>query len=96
MFVSNKTVFLKKEFLGEETNVSEIELGEVHEVKESAHIESDLIRKLNPEPVEAPLRRFSRVPYQLDRYYNFLIWDGDPIELDENDKDPITYMEAMQ
>ena len=32
----------------------------------------------------------------LDRYYGFLIWDGDLIKLDENDEDPITYMDAMQ
>ena len=25
-----------------------------------------------------------------------MIWDGDPIELDKNEKDSITYMEAMQ
>ena len=26
----------------------------------------------------------------------FLIRDGDPVELDRNNKDPITYMDAMQ
>ena len=39
--------------------------------------------------VEAPLRRFDRISYQPDRYYDFLIWDNDPIELDENNEDPI-------
>ena len=42
------------------------------------------------------LRRSSRVPHQPDKYYDFLIQDGDPIALNENDEDPITYMEAMQ
>ena len=50
----------------------------------------------NPEPLEAPLRRSDRVPHQPNRYYGFLVRDGDPIELDENDKNPITYMETMQ
>ena len=48
------------------------------------------------EPIEAPLRRSSRVPHQLDRYYDFLIQNRDPIKLDEKDEDPIIYMEAMQ
>ena len=43
-----------------------------------------------------PLRRSSRVPHQLDRYYDFLVRDGDPIILVENNKDPISYMDAMQ
>ena len=51
----------------------------------------------NPESiVEAPLKKFDRVLYQSDRYYDFLIWDDDPIELDKNDEDSITYMDAMQ
>ena len=51
----------------------------------------------DPEPiVQASLRRSSRVPRQPDRYYGFLIRDDDPIELDENDEDPITYMDAIQ
>ena len=57
--------------------------------------ELDLIRS-NPELIEdASLRRSGRVPHQPDRYYNFLVRDGDPVELDENNKDPITYMNAM-
>ena len=48
------------------------------------------------EPVEALLKRFDRVPHQSDRYYDFLIRNDNLIELDENDEDPITYMEAMQ
>ena len=32
----------------------------------------------------------------MDRYYGFLVHDADPIELDENNEDPITYMDAMQ
>ena len=46
--------------------------------------------------VETSLRRSGRVPHQLDRYLDFLVQDGDPIELDENDEDPITYIDAMQ
>ena len=47
----------------------------------------------HPEPT---LRRSGRVPYQLDKYYGFLVRDGDPIELDENNEDLITYMDALQ
>ena len=96
MFISNKTVFLEKEFLREGTNVSKIKLDEIHEIQELIHTESDLIEELNLKPIETPLRRSDRIPHQLDRYYNFLIQDGDPIKLDENDEDPITYMEAVQ
>ena len=46
--------------------------------------------------VETSLKRSSRVPHQPDRYYGFLVRDGDPIELDENNEDPIIYMDAMQ
>ena len=46
--------------------------------------------------VEAPLRRSDRVSHQSNRYYGFLIQDGDPVELDESNEDPITYIDAMQ
>ena len=32
----------------------------------------------------------------MDRYYGFLVHDADAIELDENNEDPISYMDAMQ
>ena len=61
-----------------------------------AEPEPNLVRS-DPEPiVQAPLRRSGRVPYQPDRYYGFLVRVDDPIKLDENDEDPITYMDAMQ
>ena len=51
----------------------------------------------NLEPiVDAPLRRSDRVSHQSDRYYSFLIRDGDPVKLDENNEDPITYIDAIQ
>ena len=62
----------------------------------STHTELDSIGESNLELVEAPLRRSGRVPCQSDRYYSFLIQDGDPIELDENDENSIIYMEVMQ
>ena len=51
---------------------------------------------LNLEPVKVPLRRSGRVPRQPDRYFSFLVRDKDPIKLDENNEDPITYMDALQ
>ena len=100
MFVSNRAVFLKKKFLDEGTNASKIELDEVRSVEESTQsskpIESDLIRSNLKPIVETSLRRSDRVPHQPDRYYDFLFRDGDPIKLDENNKDPITYIDAMQ
>ena len=95
MFINNRAVFSKKKFLGEGANANKIKLDEFHKVEELAYIESDLIEKSNLEPVKAPLRRSNRILRQLDRYYSFLIRDSDPIELDENDEDLITYMEAM-
>ena len=57
--------------------------------------EPDLM-KSNTEPNTQTFLKWSgRVPHQPDRYLDFLIWDGDPIELDENNEDPITYMDAM-
>ena len=50
----------------------------------------------NPEPIDEPLRRSGRVPRQPDRYFGFLVHDGDPIKLDENDEDSITYMDVLQ
>ena len=57
------------------------------DVIESAVIES------HPKP---SLRRFSRVPHQSDRYYGFLVWNDNLIELDENNEDPITYVDVLQ
>ena len=92
--------FLKKKFLIKETDTTKVKLYEVRSIEVPIQItkliKSNLIR-LNLEPlIEAPLRKSDRVSHQLDKYYNFLIWDGDPIELDENDEDLITYMDAMQ
>ena len=100
VFVSNRTVFLEKEFLGEGTNASKIELDEVRSVEEptqsSKPIESDLIRS-NLEPIiEISLRRSGRVLHQSDRYYSFLIRNNNPVKLDENNNDPIIYMDTMQ
>ena len=51
----------------------------------------------NPKPIEKkPLRRSDRVSHQSNRYYDFLVRDGDPIELNVNNENPITYMDAMQ
>ena len=53
--------------------------------------------KSNLEPnIQISLRRSGRVPHQSDRYLSFLVRDGDPVELDENNEDPVTYMDAMQ
>ena len=99
MFVSLKTIFLEKEFLGEGTVASKVELDEVRQEEKLTQVaepELNLIRS-DPEPiVQASLRRSGRVPRQPDRYYGFLVRDDDPIELDENDEGPITYMDAMQ
>ena len=55
-----------------------------------------MIRSNLKPTVEISLRRSDRVPHQPDRYYDFLIRDGDPVELDKNNEDPIIYMDAMQ
>ena len=99
VFVSLKAIFLEKEFLGEGTVASKVELDEVQQVEGPTPIaepESDMIRSDSEPNIPAPLRRSGRVPHQPDRYYDFLVWDGDPIELDENNEDPITYMDAIQ
>ena len=60
MFVSLKTIFLEKEFLGEGTVASKVELDEVRQVEKPTQVavpESNLIRS-DPEPiVQAPIRR---------------------------------------
>ena len=100
MFVALKAIFLDKEFLGKGTVASKVELNEVQQVENptpsNQPIEEELIRSV-PEPVvETSLRRSGRVTHHPDRYLAFLVRDGDPVELDENDEDPITYMDAMQ
>ena len=100
VFISNRAIFLEKEFFGEETNASKIKLDEVRLIEEliqsSKIIESDLIRSNSKPIVETSLRRSDRVPHQSNRYYNFLVWDGDLIELDENNENLITYLDVMQ
>ena len=61
VFVSNRIVFLEKEFLKEGANTYKIELGKIQEVEGPTHTELNLIKKLNLEPVERPLKRFNRV-----------------------------------
>ena len=99
LFIRLRAIFLEKEFLSEGTIASKIELNEVQQQEEPVHtqttIESDLIRS-NPEPIVQPSRRSGRVLHPPDRYYGYLVQDGDPVELDENNEDPITYMDAMQ
>ena len=57
--------------------------------------EPNLIRS-NPEPnTQTSLRRSDRVLHQSDRYLGFLVQNGDLVELDENDEDPIIYMDVM-
>ena len=75
LFIGLRATFLEKEFLGEATIAFKVELSEVQQVEMTYlrdTIESTLIRS-NPNPIEEPLRRSGRVPYQPDRYYNFLI-----------------------
>ena len=100
MFVNNRIFFLEKKFLIEEIDATKIELEKVRQTEEliqiSKNIESDLIRSNLKLIVKAHLKRSNRVPYQPNRYYDILAWDGDPVELDENDKDPIINMDAMQ
>ena len=62
VFISSRIVFLKKEFLSERANIYKIELDEVQEVEGPIHIELNLIRESNLEPVEVPLRRSDRLP----------------------------------
>ena len=57
--------------------------------------EPSLIKSNSKPNTQTSLRQFDRVPHQLDKYLGFLVWDGDPVELDENDEDPITYMDVM-
>ena len=99
VFVSLKAIFFEKKFLSEGTVASKVKLDEVRQVENLTHVtepEPDLIRS-DLEPIDyAPLRRSGRVPHQPDRYYSFLVRDVDPVELDENNEDPITYIDAMQ
>ena len=68
VFVSNRTVFLKKNFFKKRTNVSKI-------------------RSNLKSIIEISLRRFGRVLHQPDKYYDFLIHNGDPVQLNENNED---------
>ena len=59
LFISNRAIFLEKEFLGEGTNNSDVELEKVHQVEEPTQtiepLEFELIRS-NLDPIlDAPL-----------------------------------------
>ena len=86
---------MKKEYLIGSTKAN-VELNEVQQEEIPLHsktaIEPTLIGS-NPKPIEEPLRRSSRV--QPDGYFDFLVHDRDPIKLDENNEDPITYIDAL-
>ena len=97
LFVSMRATFLEKEYLIGSAKAN-VELNEVRQGEVPLHsrtaIEPTLIGS-NSEPIEEPLRRSGRVPHQSNIYFGFLVYDRDPIELDENDEDPITYMDAL-
>ena len=95
MFVALRTIFLEKEFLGEGTVASKIELGEVQPMEEPTCSKDIIELSVIESHPKSTLRRSDRVPHQSDRYYSFLVQDGDPIELDENNEDPITYIDAL-
>ena len=95
LLASLRTTFLENRFLTEEMKASKIELGKVQLVEEPIHskdITESAMSESHPEPT---LRRSDRVPRQSNIYYSFLVRDSDPIELDENNEDPITYMDAL-
>ena len=77
VFVTLRTIFLEKEFLGEGTVAAKIELDEVRSIKKSTQsskpINLDLNRSNLKLIIETSLRRSGRVPHQPDRYYNFLV-----------------------
>ena len=58
--------------------------------------ELDLIRSNSKPNIQTFLKRSDRVLHQPDRYLNFLFQGGDPVELDENNEDPVTYMDVIQ
>ena len=98
MFVSVRANFLEKEYLTGSAKAN-VELSEIQQEEVPLHPETTIEPALigsDPEPIEEPFRRSGRVPHQPDRYFGFLVHDGDPFELDENDEDPITYMDALQ
>ena len=97
LFVSVRATFLEKEYLTGSAKAN-VELYEVRQEKVPLHSKTTIELALigsDPEPIEEPLRRSGRVPHQPDRYFGFLVHDGDLIELDENDEDSITYMDAL-
>ena len=96
MFIVLRAIFLEKEFLGEGTVASKIEHGKVQPVEEPACSKDVIELAMIESHPELNLRRSDRVPHQLNKYYDFLVQDGDPIELNENNEDLITYMDAHQ
>ena len=67
LFVGLRAIFLEKEFLGEGTVASKVELSEVQQIEEPTYFristEPALIRS-NPEPIVDLIRRSGRVPRQ--------------------------------
>ena len=73
VFVALRAIFLEKEFLGEGTIASKIELSEVQLVEEPACSKDVIEPAVIKSHPESSLRRSGRVLHQLDRYYSFLV-----------------------
>ena len=69
VFFALRAIFLEKEFLGEGTVASKIELGEVQPVKEPARSKDIIELAVIESHLEPSLRRSDKVPHQPDRYY---------------------------
>ena len=95
VFIALRAIFLEKKFLREGTIASKIKLDEVQLVEEPTHSKDIIELAMIESHLEPTIRRFDRVLHQSNRYYGFLVQDSDPIELDENNEDPITYMDAL-
>ena len=73
VFISLRDIFVEKEFLGEGTVASKIELGEVQPVEEPGHSKDVIESAVIESHPELTPRRSGRISHQLDRYYDFLV-----------------------
>ena len=77
-----RATFLEKEYLTGSAKAN-VELNEVRQGEVPLHLETAIEPALigsNSEPVEKSLRKSGRVPRQSDRYFGFLVCDGDLVE----------------
>ena len=98
VFVTRKTVFLKKEFIFKKENGSKVQLQEIQEpqnpIEDKMEVDSDSQRVVESESTTQEPRRSGRIRHEPERYGFLVTDDKDLILVDQNE--PTTSQEAIE